>query len=257
MAGLGGFTKYLRFEGRGGYYTRPPRWLPLPLKNRSTMSFSGGIGWTQPFNSVDDFDLRGPDDCINEQVCPLERIDRDIKLPLTDRYFLGGVQGLPLRGFKERSLGPRRSELIETNAGGFLPNVPRGLYTARGRNIFGQCVLEDGNCNDLNDKDIDDFEDLDETDVIGGSKFLSFSTEYRFPISEDVGLVGILFLDAGNAFSEDEDMFNPDDWRVGTGIGALWFSPFGPIEVFWGVPLDPYDDEKSSVFEFNVGGSRI
>ena len=43
---------------------------------------------------------------------------------------------------------------------------------------------------------------------------------------------------------------------VATGVGALWFSPFGPLEVFWGLPLDPLDDEKSSVFEFNMGGSR-
>ena len=63
--------------------------------------------------------------------------------------------------------------------------------------------------------------------------------------------------DAGNAFAEDDNMFDIDEWRAGTGVGALWFSPFGPLEVFWGVPLDPLDDEKSSVFEFNVGGSRL
>lgn len=255
LAGLGGFTKFLRFESRGSYYLRPPEWVPVPRSDRSTLSFSGGIGWTLPFNTVNDFDLPGPSRCVSDNVCPLELIDRDLKLPLTDRYFMGGVQGLKLRGFKERSLGPRRAELTETNPNGVLPNIPRGLYTPRGRGLFGQCIGEDLVCNDLDDEDIDDFEDLDDTDVIGGSQFISFSTEYRFPISEEIGLVGILFLDAGNAFAEDEFMFDVKDWRYGTGVGALWFSPFGPIEVFWGVPLDPLEDERKSVFEFNVGGS--
>ncbi len=257
VAGLGGFTQFLRFEARGSYYMRVPDWVPLPRRDRSTLSFSGGIGWTDPFNSVDDFDLSGPPRCVNSEVCPLEQIDRDIKLPLTDRYFMGGVGALQLRGFKQRSLGPRRAELVETNPGGFNSNLPQGLFTARGRNQFGQCVGEDLVCNSINDKDIDDFVDLDDTDVIGGSKFISVSGEYRFPISEEIGLVGILFFDAGNAFAEDDSMFDIDEWRAGTGVGALWFSPFGPLEVFWGLPLDPLDDEKSSVFEFNVGGSRL
>jgi outer membrane protein insertion porin family len=255
-AGLGGFTKYLRLETRGSYYTRPPRWVPLPRRERSTLTFSGGVGLTNPLNSLDDFDLSGPERCLNGNVCPLEQIDRDVKLPLTDRYFMGGIGALQLRGFKARSLGPRRSELNETNPGGFTPGVPQGLYTPLGRNLFGQCVSESGVCNDLSDKDIDDFDDLDDTTVIGGSKFISFSTEYRFPVSEAIGLVGILFFDAGNAFAEDDTMFDLDEWRYATGVGALWFSPFGPLEVFWGLPLDPYDDEQTSVFEFNVGGGR-
>jgi outer membrane protein assembly factor BamA len=33
-----------------------------------------------------------------------------------------------------------------------------------------------------------------------------------------------------------------------------WFSPFGPLAVILGFPLDPIEDEKSPVFEFSVGG---
>jgi outer membrane protein assembly factor BamA len=254
VAGLGGFTKFLRFETRGSFYTQVPGWIPLPRRERSSMQLSAGIGWTEPFNSLSDFDLKGPDQCQNGEVCPLSLIDEDLKLPLTDRYFMGGVGALQLRGFKARSVGPRRSELYETNPGGYNPNLPQGLYTTTDRDQYGQCVSSNGKCNSINDKKIGDFEDLNDAEVIGGSKFLSFSAEYRFPVSEALGLVGILFFDGGNAFAEDENMFRPDDWRFGTGIGALWFSPFGPLQVFWGVPLDPLEDEKSSVFEFNVGG---
>ncbi len=256
-AGLGGFTKYARLEMRGARYMKVPSWLPLPRRDRSTLSFSAGAGFTKAFNSVSDFDLSGPARCPNNELCPLDQIDRDIKLPLTDRYFMGGIGALQLRGFKARNVGPRRAEVAETNPGGFIPGVPQGLYTPLGRDTFGNCVADDGKCNSLGDKDIDDFDDLDDTSVIGGSKFLSFSTEYRFPVSEEIGLVGILFFDGGNAFIEDDTMFDPDEWRLATGVGALWFSPFGPLEVFWGIPLDPLDDEQSSVFEFNVGGSRL
>ncbi len=34
----------------------------------------------------------------------------------------------------------------------------------------------------------------------------------------------------------------------------LWFSPFGPLQVVLGFPVDPLSVEKSPVFEFSVGG---
>jgi len=36
-----------------------------------------------------------------------------------------------------------------------------------------------------------------------------------------------------------------------------WFSPFGPIMLILGIPLDPLDDEEGSVFEFSFGGSQF
>ncbi len=111
-----------------------------------------------------------------------------------------------------------------------------------------------GRCNSLYDRKISDFEDLKETDVIGGNKFFTTTVEYRFPISEEFGLIGIGFLDAGNAFAEDEDMWETDLWRFGAGAGVLWFSPFGPLQLFLGFPLDKTVVDKSMVFEFSVGG---
>ena len=96
------------------------------------------------------------------------------------------------------------------------------------------------------DKDIDDFEDLDETDVIGGNKFITTSFEYRFPISETIGLQGVVFFDTGNAFDEGENLFDVGEWRYGTGVGVQWFSPFGPLAVILGFPLDPLEDERFS-----------
>ena len=245
-AGLGGFTKFLRLEAFGAYHMRPPSWLPLPRRDRSSFYFSARAGYTLSFNSVDDFDLRGGDVCSNDELCPLSQIDRDLTLPVSDRYFMGGLGALRLRGYRARSVGPRRAELRRAGD---------DLYVTRRRNTTdGSCTRTEG-CNSLSDKDTDDFDELEDTEVVGGSQFISLSAEYRFPVSEELGLVGILFFDAGNAFAEDELMFDVSKWRFGTGLGALWFSPFGPLQVFWGIPLDPLSVERSSVFEFNVGGA--
>ena len=49
-------------------------------------------------------------------------------------------------------------------------------------------------------------------------------------------------------------MFDVTEWRWGSGFGVLWFSPFGPLAVILGFPLDPLSIDKSPVFEFSVGG---
>jgi outer membrane protein assembly factor BamA len=138
---------------------------------------------------------------------------------------------------------------------GYQPGIGGGACAPVGEKVNGG--NKNGRCNDIDAKDIDDFADLDETDVIGGNKFISSSVEYRFPISDTLGLEGIIFLDAGNAFSEGDNMLDLSEWRWGTGAGVLWFSPFGPLAVILGFPLDPTSQDKSPVFEFSVGGRGL
>jgi len=47
------------------------------------------------------------------------------------------------------------------------------------------------------------------------------------------------------------------EWRYGTGFGALWFSPFGPLQGFLGFPINPLSVEQNFVFEFSVGGANF
>ena len=102
------------------------------------------------------------------------------------------------------------------------------------------------------------FDDLKETDVVGGNKFVATSLEYRFPISEEVGLQGVLFADMGNVFDETElNLLDVTEWRYGVGGGVLWFSPFGPLQVVLGFPINPLSIEDSPVFEFSVGGAGL
>ena len=162
-------------------------------------------------------------------------------------------------------MGPRRALLKRTGlfgTGDLFTPVGRSFATGEcedfeGAGFFGQEGDEDGECNSIFDEEIDDFDDLDETDVIGGNKFFSASAEYRFPISESLGLVGILFLDMGNAFDETQNILSFDDWRFGTGFGVQWFSPFGPLQAFVGFPINKLEVEDTTVFEFSVGGATF
>jgi len=295
FAGLGFFSSFLRAEARGAWYMGAPWWLI----DGSTFVVSGRIGYALPLNSITDYDF--PEDrngnlydgiyTADGNVLPLQDIDDDLTLPLSERYFLGGLGEYQLRGFKARSVGPRRAILrpvtpttvaglgdapIPGALGSYIP-VGRRLTWVDSRNpdrevppehpfaVPGTVCAGGGNplifggngddrCNDLSDKDPDDFEDLGETDVVGGNKFISTSFEYRFPISETIGLQGVAFFDMGNAFAEGENLFDVGEWRYGTGVGVQWFSPFGPLAVILGFPLDPLEDEDSPVFEFSVGG---
>jgi outer membrane protein insertion porin family len=272
FAGLGGFSKFVRLEGRALWFQKPPEWLPLwfPFRDTSTFVFGVRAGYTLPFNSLSDysFDIPTVPTSPNSEVQPIDNIDTDLELPLSERYFLGGLGNFQLRGYRARSVGPRRALLQRTGAfgaGDFLQpvgtqlaiNTETGALDAfcddrDGR--FGNQGDGDGKCNSLFDND-GDFDDIDDTDVIGGNSFFSGTFEYRFPVSRELGLIGIVFLDFGNAFAEDQQPFDIGDWRYGAGFGALWFSPFGPLQAFVGFPLNKLEVEDSVTFEFSVGGT--
>jgi outer membrane protein insertion porin family len=285
-AGLGGVSNFARFEGRGGFFFAYPDWFPdwIPFREKSAWLIGGRVGYTIPMNSISDWDLPGftPFDDPNdpndvpvdpktdfEETLPLAMIDTDLKLPLSERYFLGGLGTFQLRGFQARSVGPRRATLVPFSSaegtlfrpvGRFLLNGGcdgnRNGFPDAGDDLNGDGVINglDDNCNRIKDKDNDDFADLDETDVIGGNKFASVTIEYRFPIAESFGLMGIVFLDSGAAFDETQSILDFSEWRQGTGFGVLWFSPFGPLQAFLGFPIDKLSVEDSMAFEFSVGG---
>jgi outer membrane protein assembly complex protein YaeT len=272
FAGLGGFSKFVRWEGRAGFYFAYPEWFPewIPFKESSAWLLGLRAGYAVPFNDIGDWDVPGFNGNLAEfnlgdtvEMLPLNAFDTDLELPLSERYFLGGLGSFQLRGFKARSVGPRRAVLQAPIPVTDVNGVSGTLFTPVGV-AWGTDVCADdvpgfegngnGKCNSLKDRRIDDFDDLDEKDVIGGNKFASVSIEYRFPIAESFGLMGILFFDTGNAFDETQSILDFEEWRQGVGAGVLWFSPFGPLQVFLGVPIDKLEGEDSTAFEFSVGG---
>ncbi|MEO1269260.1 MAG: outer membrane protein assembly factor BamA [Myxococcota bacterium] len=108
---------------------------------------------------------------------------------------------------------------------------------------------------------------------IGGNKQMILNAEIEFPIFTAVGIRGVLFADAGNAFDDGSPIVfvpdlladpttNPDGslsfdqtLRTAVGFGFRWFSPIGPLRFEWGIPLRRIQGEDPLVFEFSIGNS--
>lgn len=73
---------------------------------------------------------------------------------------------------------------------------------------------------------------------IGGTTFMTLSTEARFPIWRD--LSGVVFLDGGNVWTDEWD-FNVTDLRYDVGPGLRYNTPVGPIRLDIGYQLNPID----------------
>jgi len=89
-------------------------------------------------------------------------------------------------------------------------------------------------------------------DRIGGEKMMVYNIEFRFPLQKEQGIMGVLFFDAGNVFTADED-YAFAGIRSGAGAGIRWYSPVGPLRLEWGKNLDPKPGEAESTWEFTIG----
>lgn len=91
---------------------------------------------------------------------------------------------------------------------------------------------------------------------VGGDKMWYANTEIVFPLLEAQGLMGVLFVDAGQVLNDDEDWSDlTDSMKKASGVEVRWLSPMGPLRLVWGYNLDPTDDEDDSVWDFSVGGT--
>jgi outer membrane protein insertion porin family len=110
---------------------------------------------------------------------------------------------------------------------------------------------------------------------LGGNLQVIWNSEVEFPLFQRVGISGVVFFDAGNAYNlEDKWCANLGDnvqvsakenpcfdvpgslvsgIRRSVGFGVRWFSPLGPLRFEWGIPLDRQRNEESLVFEFTIG----
>ncbi len=107
---------------------------------------------------------------------------------------------------------------------------------------------------------------------IGGNVQAFENLEIEFPIIDKVGIRGVTFLDAGNAWNTEQQFCKTTPapqfdkvvspcftleslgyLRASTGFGIRWFSPLGPLRFEWGFPLKPLPYEESYVFEFTIG----
>ncbi len=144
------------------------------------------------------------------------------ELPLFERYFPGGINSI--RGFEVRSLGPA-NDVYQQQAGS-----------------DDRCPLGPNRC-----------AKFFRHDLIGGSQQLIFNNEIIFPIIPSLGVKGVLFCDAGNAFLASTGI-QWDQMRVAVGGGIRWLSPLGPLRVEAGFPLNAQTGDQVQHLQFSFGG---
>ena len=99
--------------------------------------------------------------------------------------------------------------------------------------------------------DKDASEGYDEGDEKGGNKSFFFNAEYLVPIHKEMGILGLVFFDTGNAWDDEESV--DFDLYSSVGAGVRWYSPLGPLRLEYGYPLDEIDNERKGRVEFSVG----
>lgn len=165
LAGFGGSNKFIKGVVDSGWYFP----VEFPLKS-STIGLRGRVGYATGIFGT--------------------------KLPVYERFYLGGIDTIRGLGFAEA--GPRD---------------------------------ENG-------------------ELIGGTKELILNTEYVFPVIKEIKLKGLVFFDAGNSYSQDEQF---GTLRYTAGLGIRWISPMGPIRIEWGYNIKRKADEGSNKIEFTFG----
>lgn len=102
--------------------------------------------------------------------------------------------------------------------------------------------------------------DADE-DALGGNWIANGSVEMRMPLGlpEELGLTGKVFTDFGVIGEPDEDETSLAQYnysssiRASVGIGFIWDSPMGPINIDLAQPVLKEDFDDTELFRLNFG----
>jgi outer membrane protein insertion porin family len=90
-------------------------------------------------------------------------------------------------------------------------------------------------------------------DRIRGEKMMFYNFEYRFPLSKEQGITGLVFFDTGNVWTIEEN-YDFRDMRMAVGVGGMWYTPMlGRMSIFYGRKLDPHTNESAGEIQFSGG----
>jgi outer membrane protein insertion porin family len=97
--------------------------------------------------------------------------------------------------------------------------------------------------------------------AVGGDKQAILNLEIEFPLFKAVGVRGVVFADAGNAFEQGSyrDPSVSLSLYKSWGFGFRWISPIGPLRFEWGFPLDRRTNaagqsiDEPVDFQFTIG----
>ncbi|HEV3111630.1 MAG TPA: outer membrane protein assembly factor BamA [Candidatus Binataceae bacterium] len=91
-------------------------------------------------------------------------------------------------------------------------------------------------------------------EAVGGSQELILYHQLEFPILDSFGLRGFVFMDAGNAFllNQTDKLY---ELQGAVGPGIFWKSPFGPLRLALGFPINPRPQDGKVDFIFGTGAN--
>jgi len=141
---------------------------------------------------------------------------------------------------------------IWTTDGSVLPYIHRfragGINSVRGYDWFSLGPS-------LRSPSTDDPAAGDSRLVVGGTETWINNLEIQSPIVKSAGIAGVVFFDAGNAFGDPwgQGHISPAGLRLAYGAGIRWQSPMGPLRFEYGIPINPVEGERKSVFDFSIG----
>ncbi|MEO0325748.1 MAG: BamA/TamA family outer membrane protein, partial [Myxococcota bacterium] len=157
-------------------------------------------------------------------------------VPIFQRFRLGGI--FNIRGFPLNSIGPRAA-------------IPRTLDPNAAPPVAGN--------------------GFPEGIELGGNLQALYQLEIMFPILTEVGIFGVIFHDAGNAWNIERNLCEAPDptdaplsiancgfqpaLRASVGFGLRWISPLGPLRFEWGFPIRRQSFDERFRFEFTIGTS--
>ncbi len=142
-----------------------------------------------------------------------------------------------------------------------------GMYSIRGYPFFSIGPKHDGNGTNYNvPTDGKDPTSSTYPYVIGGDKKFVMNNELEIPIVKQMRLNFVGFLDVGNTWAKNENMFyintkkyDEYDLPLGlfwsAGFGIRWVTPIAPLSFEWGFPLTPRPGDPKFQFEFNIKNS--
>lgn len=96
-------------------------------------------------------------------------------------------------------------------------------------------------------------------DSLGGKYRMTSRLELSFPIGlpEEFGIFGGAFVDAGTLFGLDNTLGGAIDdsssFRVAAGALLFIATPFGPLEMSFGIPILEEDTDDTEIFRLSIG----
>ena len=145
--------------------------------------------------------------------------------------------------------------------GRVIPYIHRfragGINSVRGYNWFslGPTIRSLSTQSSLGVAEADDPIRADDKLIVGGTETWINNIEIQADIVPQAGIAAVIFFDAGNAFGDPwgNGHLNVQDLRLSYGAGIRWQSPMGPLRFEYGIPIQPLEGERKSVFDFSIG----